>query len=232
MRPTLFCLSLCLLWLGGLAPTSYAQATEPTAAPRTLYLVRHGHYDAVTGADSKTANALNPLGREQAALIATRLAALPVKFTTVTSSEFTRARETGDIIATRLGLSCARNGNLNECTPPGVRLKAAELDSGAEAQLEKAWAEFFRPSPTGPVHEVLACHGNVIRWLVCRALGVDPHQWTNMEIANGSLTIILIRADGSMRLEVYNDVSHVPLDRQTWSGRGPGWPLPAQPHKK
>ena len=202
-------------------------------ASRTLFLIRHGAFDAQPGADDKAGNPLTALGREQAADVAARLAGLPLKFDAVTSSEFTRARETGDIIATKLGLPCARDGLLNECAPTRFDQPAKPVLAVAVAQLAQAWARYTSLSASGvPVHEVLACHGNVIRWFVCRALGTDTKQWINMEIANCSITVIQIRADGSIRLQMFNDASHIPLDRQTWAGKGPGWPLPAQAKAK
>lgn len=217
-----------LLLAGGtclvLALSALAQSAPVT---RTLYMVRHGYYDAVPGADSKTANALNATGRVQANLLAAHLATLPVKFSAVTSSEFTRARETGDAIAAKLALPCARDAALNERTPAGFGVADKDVDADAAAQLERAWQQFTAPPKDASTAEVLACHGNVIRWFVCRALGGDTARWTRMEIANCSITIIQIRADGSTRLQVFNDVSHIPREQQTWSGRGPGWPLPS-----
>jgi serine/threonine-protein phosphatase PGAM5 len=212
-----------------------APAFSAPAAPasRTLFLIRHGIYDVQPGADEKTGNTLTALGREQAADVAARLAGLPLKFDAVTSSEFARARETGDIIAAKLGLPCARDGLLNECGPTRFDQPAKPEQAAADAQLAQAWARYTAPATNGaPVHELLVCHGNVIRWFVCRALGTDTRQWINMEIANCSLTVIQIRADGSIRLQMFNDASHVPLDKQTWAGKGPGWPLPAQAKAK
>lgn len=201
--------------------------------PRTLYLIRHGFYDYDAQADSKTGNPLNALGREQAAFVAERLAALPVKFAAVTSSELTRARETGDLIAARLGLPCGRDAHLNEVTPAGAGVKPEQIDAHAETQLEAAWQHFATPAPTANgSHELLVCHGNLIRWLVCRALGVDPQRWTQMEIANGSITMIQVRPDGTTRVQQFNEIAHVPVAKQTWSGRGPDWPLAAQPRAK
>jgi serine/threonine-protein phosphatase PGAM5 len=196
---------------------------------RTLYLIRHGFYDYVAGANDRTANALNPLGREQAGFVAERLATLPIKFSAVVSSEFTRARETGDVIAAKLGQPCRRDARLNEITPPGAGLKPEQLDAGAEEQLRAAWEHFASPNAAGDTHEALVCHGNVIRWFVCRALGVDTKQWTRLEIANCSITMIQVRPDGTTRVQQFNEIAHVPVEKQTWSGRGPTWPLPAQP---
>jgi hypothetical protein len=68
----------------------------------------------------------------------------------------------------------------------------------------------------------LVCHGNVIRWLVAKALGMDQKTWTKMDIANASLTVINIRADGSTHLAMFNDVGHSPVEKQSWAGVGGG----------
>lgn len=210
---------LLTLLLGCLLAAS-ACAESPV---RTLYLIRHGHYDAVRDADNRTSNALNALGREQAVLVAERLAGLPVKFTKVVSSEFTRARETADIIGTRLGLTVERDTALNETLPPGYRI-TMEPYSGAGEQLDAAWSLYSQPATGEHTHELLVCHGNVIRWFACRALGADPSRWTRFEIANVSLTIIQVQADGATRVQIFNEVAHLPLEKQTWSSNGPqGW---------
>lgn len=196
---------------------------QSTPALRTLVLVRHGFYDYDAKADDKIGNALNALGREQAAFVGERLRALPVKFSSVVSSEFTRARETGDIVAAILGTTCVRAALLNEATPPGAGLKPEQIDAHAEAQLEAAWKKFAVPGDGASAHDVLVCHGNVIRWFVCRAMGVDLQQWTRLEIANCSLTVMQVRADGSTRVQMFSDAAHVPLEKQTWSGKGPDW---------
>lgn len=207
---------------------AFAQS-EPTT--RTLYFVRHGACD-YNDPDDKIGNPLLPLGREQAALAGDRLSGFPIKFSSVTSSEFTRARETGDIIATKLGMTCARDGLLNEGTPAATGYPTKPNQAGVDAQLAQAWQEYVTPAVGAPRHELLVCHGNVIRWFVCRALGVDPRQWRQMEIANSSITIIEIRPDSSVRLLMFNDISHVPVARQSWTGRGPAWPLPEQSKSK
>jgi serine/threonine-protein phosphatase PGAM5 len=218
-----------VLLAAALVATPLLRAELP-AVVRTLYLVRHGMYDPVKGDDEKTSNPLNALGREQAAFAAARLAALPVKFNLIVSSELLRARETGDIVAAKLGAVCQRDALLNETTPPGVDLTAlkATPDAGAESQLAAAWTRYAQPTSGAPRSELLVCHGNVIRWFVCKALGADQARWTRMRIANGSLTLIAIRADGSTSLLMFNDTSHVPLDKQTWSmTNAPLWPTPA-----
>ena len=172
------------------------------------------------------------MGREQARLIGDRLAKLPVRMTSLVSSDYRRARETADIMGRLLGLTPGRDSLLHECTPPSERASimdnysAGEI-AGCEANLAAAWAKVMRPSPGTDAHDVLVCHGNVIRWLVSRSLGVVTRLWASMEIANASLTVISVRADSTTRLVMFNDVGHLPVDRQTWTGSGAGWGSPA-----
>ena len=229
------------LALASLAPGAEALAQSMNSSGRggppppvhVLYLVRHGYYDTKDPADERVGKHLDALGREQAKLIAARLEALPVHFAEVRTSTFTRAMETGDILAAALGLPVVRDSLISECTPPSNRPDIrhdtpGEADS-AQAQLEAAWAEYARPTPEHDTHTLLVCHGNVIRWFVTRALGVDTRQWGQMEIANASLTILSIRPDGTTRLVEYDDTGHLPLGQQTWAGRGPAWPTAKVP---
>ncbi len=221
---------------GALAATLVLLAASPLTAraadqpgTRYVYLIRHGMYDRVDSLDDRVANGLNALGREQAQLTGARLAALPVRIARLVTSDFTRARETANAIAGALRLPPAIDSLLHECTPSSDRADYMRDTTPAEvalcdSQRTAAWARYMQPLVTpGDEHDVLVCHGNVIRWCVTRALGVDTTHWTRMDIANGSLTVIAVRADGSTRLVLYSDASHIPLDKQTWTGRGAGW---------
>jgi serine/threonine-protein phosphatase PGAM5 len=210
-----------LLALFALAPAALSAAAPGT---RYLYLVRHGDYDSSALGDPQAGPGLNPLGREQAALVATRLAGFPIKFDTLVTSQLARARETGDIVATRLRLPVQRDGDLSETRPPGDGVPASLVVPGAEAQLQRAWTRYVKPAPADQVaHDLLICHGNVIRWFLCRALGADPRQWSRMEIGNTSLTVIEILPNGSTNLLLYNDTSHVPPGKQSWVDAIPDW---------
>jgi hypothetical protein len=63
----------------------------------------------------------------------------------------------------------------------------------------------------------------VTRWLVLKAMGADVRKWYGADIANASLTIIAVRPDSTTRLVTYSDTGHIPVDKQTWAGRGAGW---------
>ena len=81
--------------------------------------------------------------------------------------------------------------------------------------LEQAWARYFVPSPERDSVEVLVCHGNVIRYLTGKALGLDPLRWLRMAIGNCSITTIRVRPDGRCQVLEVGDVGHLPPRLQT-----------------
>jgi len=197
---------------------------EPT---RTIYLVRHGYYDWDNDDDPDTGKALVALGRQQARLIAARLDALPINFTSLQGSAMTRARQTAEIMAPHfpeLELQILRD--IRECTMTTRRQDIMdELDPGeaaeCEAQLEEAWQRLSVPA-TGKTdeHDIVVCHGNVIRWFVTRALEVDQTAWLAMSVSNASLTTIQIRADGSFKILGVGDSGHIPYRMNTFGADG------------
>ena len=215
--------------LGG--PAGDATAAEPESTPkgiRYVYLIRHGFYDHVESADDRTENGINDLGREQARLLGRRLAGLPIKPRVLVSSDLTRARQTADEIGAILGITAQRDSLIAECSPSSSRHGFDEEHDAQEmaqcaANLEAAWSRYFTLSPERDTHDLLVCHGNVIRWFVNRALGNDVRHWTSLDIGNASLTIVAVRPDGTTRLVMYSDVGHIPVAKQTWAGPGAGW---------
>jgi broad specificity phosphatase PhoE len=231
MKPWILLLATLVTFPGETAAQSGATQAKGV---RYLYLVRHGIYDRDSTADDVTGNGLNALGRDQAVLAGERLAHLPVPITALVSSHYRRAAETADEIGKLLHLQARRDTMLHECTPWSSRadilknLTKEEADA-AEAQLERAWSAYVRPATGADERWVLVAHGNVIRWFVCKALGVDTKQWGQMDIGNGSITTLAVRPDGTVRLVMFSDVGHLPIAKQTWSGRGAGWAAPPVP---
>ncbi len=214
------------LLLGVLAGVVLAAMTLPPAAiaepgPRTLYLVRHGYYDYEDEREPDVGKALVPLGVAQARLVSGRLRSIPVEMTMLYSSTMTRARQTAAVIHEDFpGLEWVKSRKLRECTPTTRRKDIMEREDAAdveacERQLESAFEEFFVPSPEGERRDIVVCHGNVIRYFVTRALGVDPEAWLGMSLGNCSLTVIRINADGTMKLLAIGDVGHIPPNLQS-----------------
>jgi serine/threonine-protein phosphatase PGAM5 len=201
---------------------SYVQAAEtPSPAVRTIVLVRHGNYQSDPSADSKLGPGISPLGVAQAHLLGARLAALPGRLDGLYVSPLQRARDTAAIVAEDLpGRQFEVVDDLAECTPPTRRsdIMAQEKPedlAACKAQLDRVFAEYFRPATGNERTELFVCHGNVIRYLVTRALGVDSTAWLGMSIGHASITTIRIAADGGMQVIAVGDVGHLPANLRT-----------------
>jgi serine/threonine-protein phosphatase PGAM5 len=222
-RAPLIAAVLCALALTGAPPAPSLAQSAPGKGVRTLILVRHGVYDENDARDAEIGKGLLPEGREQARLTGARLAAWPARIEVVQASTLRRARETAEIIAGALpGRDPDPDRDLRECTPPTYRedvmadLGPGEADSCA-TRLDAVFARYFRASPARDSTEVLVCHGNVIRWLVTRAMGADPKLWLTMSLANCSLTVIEVKPNGGCRLTAVGDRGHLPVALQTWA---------------
>ncbi|MEO8810928.1 MAG: histidine phosphatase family protein, partial [Rhodanobacter sp.] len=185
----------CLLLVGSL------HAAE-TAAPavRTIVLVRHGYYLSDATADKKLGPHLAPIGVAQAHLAGARLAGLPTRFDALYVSPLQRARDTAAVIASDFpGRHFHVVDDLAECTPPTRQMKIMAQEKPAElaackAQLDRLFARYFKPASGHEDTDLMVCHGNVIRNMVVRALGVDPQSWLAMSVGNASITRIRVEA--------------------------------------
>ncbi|MBS2013644.1 MAG: histidine phosphatase family protein [Deltaproteobacteria bacterium] len=175
---------------------------------RTLVLLRHGHYDPDDG------GRLTAIGREQARLAGKYLATL--RFDAIWSSTLPRARETADIVSNGLSLSPRHSGLLRE----GIYTKVEGYDvTPAERRedlrrADAAYAKFFRKSRTERT-ELLVCHGNLIRYFMCRALHAPVLRWLRMTTTHCGISRVVIRDTGAVRVVSYNESAHLPLDLVT-----------------
>jgi len=192
---------------------------------RTIYLIRHGDYNQTEEQDEFVGNDLTPLGIAQARLLAARLKAMPVEFTSLTSSTMTRARQTAMILNQEFPkLQLKQDELICECTPPSWRKDVmAGVDTTEKEQcvknIEQAFQEYFIPSPDEKDrNDIIVCHGNVIRYFVTKVLKVDTMAWLQMSITNCSLTTVRILPDGSMRLDAFSDYGHIPENMRTFTG--------------
>ncbi len=203
------------------ATNPVAAATAPQSGMRTIYLLRHGQYDQHDPRDEAIGKGLTELGREQARRAGARFAALPVKVSVVYASPLTRARESAQIAATVMGMKPITVLDLAECTPPTIRadIMATEtlgaLDS-CRLQLDRDFERFFRPT-SGPDSTILlVAHGNVIRYLASRAIGLDSKLWLNFSFPHGSVAMVRVRPGGAMQLHAIGDIGHLPPEMVTY----------------
>lgn len=170
---------------------------------RHLVLVRHGQYDVENG------GALTAVGREQARLTARFLEATEPDV--IWSSNLVRAKETADILAARLGRRVRRSTLLREgmySHVKGYEVPASERREDKE-RADRAYRAIFRVSRSDRT-EIVVCHGNLIRYFVCRSLHVPIGKWLRMTTNHCGITRILIRDTGAVRVVSYNETAHLP----------------------
>ncbi|MGJ3241043.1 MAG: histidine phosphatase family protein [Anaerolineae bacterium] len=189
---------------------------------RTLYLIRHGQYD--TSVKTADGGSLTDTGREQAKHAGEAVARIPVD--ALHASTMTRALETATIIAERLNMPYQTHEVLREAIPTIPPRVASEILNLMEhdpefthdtihqdkKRADEAFAHFFTaPASDEPSrHEVLVCHGNIIRYLLCRALDINIDTWAKLDINHCGLCIVTIDEQGRTRLITHNATGHLP----------------------
>lgn len=182
------------------------------APVRMLYFVRHGQYVS-EGADE---GRLTPLGRRQAAQLAKHFRRLPIDL--VRSSDLPRAFETATILAARLKIrSIERHAVLREMLPTELPGLAVPLKKRKDARrrLGRIVERFFTGSKK-PRHEVVVCHGNLIRSLVLRLAVGDPAGFHHFSIHHASVTSFSVSSNGKVTIVGFNLIEHVPPRMRTF----------------
>ena len=198
--------------------------TSPDLPERRVLLVRHGHYDRVGDLGDEVWS-LSPLGRKQASRLGTRLArtlqAMPGQLEGLYSSPWPRALQTAEVVAQECGLTTLRTKPyLRECVPIVPRLDPVlermglvqttpEEHSATVAQVERVEHRFLAPSRRATMY-VLVCHGNLIRYLVARTLGLPLETWMQLECHHSSITELRVYPGPRRALIRYNDTGHLP----------------------
>jgi serine/threonine-protein phosphatase PGAM5 len=111
---------------------------------------------------------------------------------------------------------------LNECIPPSNTAApdavAAAAQLACKQRFDTAFAKFVVPATNAERNDVLVCHGNVIRYFIAKALGIDARLYANFSVANASLTILRVRRDGSVLVMAVGDAGHMPPNLQSYGG--------------
>lgn len=203
------------------APPAAAAVAEPPAPMREIVLVRHGHYSADPAIDERIGPGLSALGVAQARLVGARLRSDLARLDGLHVSPMQRARDTAAAIAGGFrGRSFVTLDDLAECTPPTRRAEIMADESEAslaacKAQLDRLFATVFDPAQPAGRTDLYVCHGNVIRYLVTRALGVDTAAWLEMSVGHASITRIRIEPGGRFKVIAVGDVGHLPVALRT-----------------
>ena len=211
------------------------KAATPTAR-RTYLLVRHGQYEM---RDTDEERILTPLGREQANLTGERLAKLwehtnrknnsvDVELS-LTMSTMARATETAQIILGHFPNTESKSCDLIQegapCEPvpnvlSGVWDPEPHQFFEEGARIEAGFRKYIRradPSQKNNSIDVLVCHGNVIRYFVCRALQLPPEAWLRFAVHNASITTITVQPTGRVHVSGLGESGHLPPDKLTFN---------------
>ena len=208
----------------------------PPADAVEVILVRHGASEAALPGqsfamvDGQGDPALSPVGREQARSVAATLGG--EAFSGLFASSLRRTQETAAPLAAATGLEVAvlpdlREINLGELEGGEYRIKVAEGDPlvaeiarqerwdvipGAESpeqfsgRLRSAIATIAGAVPAGTT-AVAFVHGAVNGDLCALATGSRPFAFLNAD--NGSISSLVVHADGSWLLRSFNETRHL-----------------------
>ena len=186
-----------------------------------IILLRHGQYSI----NSKTKKeALTTLGRKQARLAGIRLKEYRVQH--VIHSTMPRAIETTNLVLKKINFpkKIESTDLLRECVPgfsKKVQTRTGIKDQARfkkdKKQLDIAFNNYFKNSKYKNKTLLMVCHGNVIRYLVCKVLGIDTNKWTNMVIQQCGITIIdFNKKKNEFDLISHNDIGHIKLSDRTF----------------
>ncbi len=196
-------------------------------ARRYIYLVRHGNYNVYEEVGDDLGGSLTALGREQAEYVAQYFEPFP--FESIFTSSMRRAFQTTEIIAARhphLRLETFRElwesvpvvpfrlaGKEHERYPELSKEQLSSKLAENKFYAEKAFEIFFQPlngTDEEERHELIVAHGNLIRYLICRVLDVDPRAWANMSINQCSISRVRVDDLEGIALESFNETMHLP----------------------
>lgn len=186
-------------------------------AIKTIILLRHGQYKN----DPK--EQLTVLGRKQAQLAGRRLK--EIKIQKIHFSTMPRAKETAEIVKKVLNYPKRMHGldDLHECVPgfpKNLRKKYGYTDEkklkNHKNQANRSFKKIFSFSKKETI-ELVVCHGNIIRYFVCKSLGIETDLWRRFDIKQCGLTIIRLDSKSrSISVVSHNDVGHIPIKMQTF----------------
>lgn len=198
-----------------------------SSAVRHIYLVRHGQYEI--GETEPQKRILTELGRNQAEITGERIQdLLGEKITHCYISTYPRAMETGHIILKHLDKEIpvdyselVREGAPIAPIPAPEHWKPEPWEFHRDgARIEAAFRSFIHrahPSQSEESHDIVVCHGNVIRYFVCRALQNDPEGWLRLSLANCSITHLVVKPNGNVTLRGLGEKGHLPSDMVTYN---------------
>ncbi|HSN97100.1 MAG TPA: histidine phosphatase family protein [Candidatus Nanopelagicales bacterium] len=200
-----------------------------------LLLIRHGqtddnHRQVFQG---HAGRGLNDRGREQAALLAARLARAPIHLDALYCSDLERARETADILGRALALTPTPDEALREVNlgawqglslteiqaqfpdewaawrrGDDIRRGGGETYREVGDRYERAVARMTAQHPDGAI--AIVSHGAAIKTFTARVLGVPVPQMRSYQVpSNTGVCLFELTPEGWFKLVIWNDAAHL-----------------------
>ncbi|KAJ0398099.1 hypothetical protein ATCC90586_000286 [Pythium insidiosum] len=93
--------------------------------------------------------------------------------------------------------------------PDDLDLEELQLDASEQQAFTDTFGGRTQHRPSDR-YRVVVCHANIIRWFVCKALGVDPEgTWGRMRYNHCAVTAMEVDSVGNVQLAFLNQVAHL-----------------------
>ncbi|XP_075072993.1 serine/threonine-protein phosphatase PGAM5, mitochondrial-like [Mixophyes fleayi] len=185
-------------------------------ATRHIFLIRHGQYNK-RGKSDRT-KVLTDTGKHQTELTGQRLADLGYPYDKIIYSTLTRARETMEMISKSLpdvpkfGSDLLREGSPIQ-PDPASDWKPSVVYYTDGTRIEAAFRNCIHradPEQKEDSYEIIVCHDNVIRYIVCRALQLPPQAWDRLSLHHGSISYLVVHPNGNVSLKMLGENGFMP----------------------
>ncbi|SCM05616.1 phosphoglucomutase-2, putative [Plasmodium chabaudi adami] len=190
-----------------------------------IILVRHGQYERKNRNDENSKK-LTKEGCKQADITGKKLKDIlnNKKISVIYHSDLIRAKETAEIISKHFpNAKLVNDPNLNEGTPylPNPIPRSSKFDAEKikvdNQRINKAYETYFyQPPGDEDEYQLVICHGNVIRYFLCRALQLPLFAWLRFSSYNCGITWLVLDDEGSVIVREFGSVSHLPFSSVTY----------------
>lgn len=102
--------------------------------------------------------------------------------------------------------------------PEDFQLQENPLTEADKQQFLSIFNAKTSSTRIGDRYRIIVCHANVIRWLICKALGVDPDgTWGKMRYNHCGITAMEVDSLGNVQLGFVNQIGHLDMQMMTES---------------
>lgn len=100
--------------------------------------------------------------------------------------------------------------------PGDISVREMPLSEKDKHEFQSAFNSKTSSTRIGDRYRVVVCHANIIRWFICKALGVNPDgTWGRMRYNHCGITVMEIDSVGNVQLDFVNQIGHLDTPLQT-----------------